>query len=50
MPTLARSRWIHSAIATGIICPEPDVDVQNVVSKPEPRPASFRSALAFSGS
>ena len=27
-----------------------DVDVQKVVSKPDPRPASFRSALAFSGS
>src|SRR5262249_5336927 len=50
MPTLARSRWIHSAMATGIIWPEPEVDVQNVVSKPFARPASLSRALALSGS
>jgi len=36
-------------MATGIIWPDPDVEVQKVVSKPLPWPAALSRALAFSG-
>jgi len=34
-------------MATGIIWPEPEVDVQNVVSKPFARPASLSKSLGL---
>ena len=50
MPILARSRWIHSAIGTGMSCPLPSTDVCHTVSKPLANPASAMSFLACAGS
>ena len=50
MPILARSRWIHSAIGTGMSWPLPSTEVCHTVSKPFGKPASAISFLACAGS
>ena len=49
-PTAARFAWITVPISTGDCMPEPDSGTKKVTSKPLAKPASFSSALAFSGS